>query len=167
MAKNKWFTDNVSEDVAKSLFKIEIKLDDGRTIERDYVADVDIDYDNLEEQMKDMPSIYSFWSVLLAEQKLIVSKIERQIKRRRGKIVEELTSNAKNSEETKTARSALRATDIKELIEADDNLLALETKYILAERTLSKLYAVVKALEIKSDNLRSLCSIKKQEMRHV
>ena len=52
-----------------------------------------------------------------------------------------------------------------EIVEADDTMLALQSKLMIAERALSKLYGFVDSLKMKSEHLRSLAGFKRQEMR--
>jgi hypothetical protein len=152
-----WTREVVGDKIAEAIFNIHVKLLDGVNCKRDVSPDIEIDYENLEKQLSEGPSIYAFWSTILAEQKMNVAILEMEIKRCRGKIVDNLVKGVDD-------RKKLRASDIKELIEADDGLLKLQAKYIKEERTLSKLYAITKALEMKAENMRSLFSLKRREM---
>ena len=155
-----WLYHEGGEDLTKALFEVKIKLDNGVLAQRDFVTDLDINEDDIDGELIRMPSIYIFWSTLRAEQKLIVSKLEQQIKRRRGFVVESLLKTAR-------AQSVkLRGADVKEMIEADDKLLELQAKKIQADRTLSKLYGIVDSLGVKAENLRTLAANRRQEYRN-
>lgn len=156
-----WFNQNVPADIADALIKVEIKLPDNKLIDRDFRPDVLIDYDRLEEQLQDLPGIYAFWSMVLAEQKAIVAKFERAVKRRRGKIVEAIRDACK---EEGTSRPP--AHEMKEIIEADDKLNELEAALIKSSKLSSKLYAIVGAIRMKSDHLRSLSGFKRYELEN-
>lgn len=154
-----WFEDNnIGDDIAKQLLRI--KFTDGENvIERDMRPDVIIDYDNLEHQLDETPAAFLFYSSMLAEAKKQVATLERTIKYRRARLAKELVDASKND------AVKLRASDIEILLDSDDNILALETKLLGAERTLSKVYAAVDAIKMKSEHLRSLAGFKKQELR--
>lgn len=152
-----WARDVIGDKISEALFNINVKLLGGVECKRDFSPDIGIDYEDLEKQLSEGPSIYAFWSSILAEQKMNVAMIEMEIKRCRGKIVDNLVKDVDD-------RKKLRASDIKELIEADDGLLKLQAKFLKEDRTLSKLYAITRALEMKSENMRSLFSLKRREM---
>lgn len=158
--KMSWFDENgISEDIARQLIRIKVTTDDNQIVEKDVRADVVIDYENLEHQLEETPASFAFYAMLLAESKKQVATIERVIKVRKGQITKELLRVAKE-DNVKT-----RGTDIEALIDADPRVLELEVKLVSAERTMSKLYAVVDAIRMKSEHLRSLAGFKKQEMR--
>ncbi len=158
---NDWFNQNISEDIAKALIKVEVKMPSGDIIDKDFKPDILIDYDRLEEQLQDLPAIYAFWSMVLAEQKAVVAKLERSIKRRRGLIVEEIRKACKDE-----GTSRPPAHEMKELIEADDKLHTLESALIINNKTASKLYAIVGTIRMKSDHLRSLSGFKRFELEN-
>lgn len=157
-----WLYSEISEEIANNVFRVKIILENGVQVVRDFVVDVDIDEECLEEEIANMPSVFLFWSTLRAEQKLQVSTYEIQIKRRRGVIVDDLI---KRSGGDGNDKSKLRTTDIKEILEADDGLLKLQVQKSIAEKTLGKLYSIVDALQIKSENLRTLAANKRQEYK--
>lgn len=152
-----WFDNALGGDFAK-LFHIKMEID-GSTYERDIRPDVAIDYDVLETQLQETPSIFCTWAMFLAEARKAVSVIERAIKNRRGQLTRELLDAAKK-EGTK-----LRASDVEFLLEDDEEVQRLEAKLIGANKNLSKLFAIVDALRMKSENLRSLAGFKRQEYR--
>lgn len=154
-----WFKENLGDDIANHLFTIKVPLADGKVAERDLRPDVTTDYDKLEIQLEDMPSIFATWAMLLAEAKKEVAALERMIKRRRGEATKLLLDEAKE-QQVKTRRE-----DIEDLVEADEKVNELEAKLIVANRRLSKLFAATQALQMKSDNLRSLAGFKRQEQR--
>lgn len=155
-----WFDENgIPEDIARQLIRIKVTTDENEVVEKDVRADVVIDYENLEKQLEETPASFAFYAMLLAEARKQVSTLERVIKVRKGQITKELLDMAK-AEDRKT-----RGADIESLIAADSRVLELEIKLVAAERTMSKLYAVVDAVKMKSEHLRSLAGFKKQEMR--
>lgn len=154
-----WITKNIPEDIANAIFKIRIELPNGKIVERDFSTDVSPNYDMLEEQLIETPAIYAFWSTILSEQKFVVAKLERLIARRRSIICDEALRTARDD----GGRVTKYVLD--EIVEADDSILELQTKLMIAQRSLSKLFGVVDSLRIKSEALRSLAGFKRQEMR--
>lgn len=153
-----WFSENLGDDLSKQLIRIKAEID-GQTLEKDVRPDVAINYEYLEDQLVETPSMYVFWGTLLAEYRKQVAIIERAIKTRRGKVTRELLDEA-----NKTGVK-LRASDVNDLIEADDKINTLEAKLIIVNKTLSKLFCIVDAIKMKSEHLRSLAGFKKQELR--
>lgn len=154
-----WIHDNVEEPIASFMMKLTIALPNKTTVERDFTADVDIDYEMLVEQLTEIPSIYAFWSQILAECKKQVAVIDRRIAVKRGKLLRDFIKEARETN-TKTRRE-----DVEDLIETDEELNMLELKKVEAERQVSKLFAIVRALEMKAECMRSLSGFKKQEQR--
>jgi hypothetical protein len=155
-----WFEKaDIGEDVARTLFKLRVEVD-GRIVERDFQPDVIIDYENLEEQLDETPALFAFWSSLLAEGKKQSATLERMIKRRKGEVTKHLLQEAREQ------GVKLRGSDVEDLIETDDDLNKLEAKLIIANKTLSKLFAIVDAVRMKSEHLRSLAGFKRQEQRN-
>lgn len=155
-----WFDDNLGEDIARQLIRVRIDVN-GTMVDRDVRPDVIIDYEVLEDQLVETPQAFLHWGFMLAEAKKNVASLERAIKMRRGQVTKDLLSEARKE------GVKLRGSDIQDLIETDEQLSSLEAKMILANRTLSKLFAVVDAIRMKSEHLRSLSGFKKQEMRDV
>jgi hypothetical protein len=153
-----WFDENISEDLANQLIRIKITID-GQLVERDIRPDVIINYELLEQQLEETPSMFIFWSLLLAEAKKAVATLERVIDIRKGQVTKELL-DAANKDGVKT-----RASDVELLLKTDESLIELESKLLIANRTQSKMFAIVDAIRMKSEHLRSLAGFKKQELR--
>lgn len=156
---NEWFDDNIVEEIAETIIRVKVNLPKQRYVERDFRPDVAVEYDNLEVQLEHTPSSFAFWSVVLAEHRAAVAIIERKIKARRAALTNELLEKAK-LDGVKIAQW-----QVETLIETDDTLITFESELILANRTLSKLYAIVDAIRMKSDNLRSLAGFKREELK--
>lgn len=159
MSKSNWLSDNFTEELRGTVFKLKVELPNGQTVDRDFSIDMDIDYNMLEEQLAETPAQYALLSSILAEQRHTVAKLERLIARRRAVIAENANQAAK-VEDIKLHKYVLD-----ELVEADDKILELQGKLMLEQRTLSKMYGFVDALKMKSEHLRSLAGFKRQEMR--
>ena len=153
-----WYEGNVPEDVAKQLITLRFPAQEG-FIERDFRPDVEIDYDNLVKQLEETPALFSFWANLLAEVRKQVAVLERKAKRRRGEVTRNLLDEARGKD------VKLRRDDVEDLIEADDLLNKFEAELIMANKHLSKLFAITDAIKMKSEHLRSLAGFKRQEQR--
>ena len=155
----KWIKSNFDEAVSDTVFKLKVVLPDGQTVTKDFSVDVEIDYDMLEEQLADTPAIYAFLSSVLSEQKHVCAKLERSCARRRAIVIQ------KANETALTEGLKLHKYVLDDLAEADDVMLELQGKLMLAQRSLGKLYGFVDAIRMKSEHLRSLAGFKRQEMR--
>ena len=155
MSGSQWYDDKIEKDISDTIIRLSVSLGKDKVVNRDFRADVAIDYDMLEKELEDMPARFSFWASVLAEQRAEVSKFDRMIKVRRAAIVHELLEGDASIPKWK----------VDDLIEVDPNLIKLETRLIIAKRTESKLFAIVDALRMKSEHLRSLAGFKRQEMR--
>lgn len=153
-----WYEGNVPEDIAKHLITLRFPVQDG-VVERDFRPDVEIDYDNLVKQLEETPAMFSFWANLLAEVRKQVAVLERKVKRRKGEVTRTLLDEA-SSKGVK-----LRRDDVVDLIEADDLVNKFEAELIMANKHLSKLFAITDAIKMKSEHLRSLAGFKRQEQR--
>lgn len=153
------WTENLDEDLANAVFKVQVKLPSGQVVDRNFKADFDINYDMLEEQLAETPAQLAFFSAVLAEQRFTVKKLERMIARRRAVIAQDANETAK------TEGLKLHKYVIDEVVEVDNEIFELQAKLMLEERTLSKLYGFVDSLKGKMESLRSLAGFKRQEMR--
>jgi hypothetical protein len=156
---NDWFDDNIPEDIASTIVRVKVNLPKKKSIERDFRPDVAVDYDNLEVQLEEIPSSFAFWSSVLAEHRAVAATVERKIKARRAALANQLLEKAK-LDGIKIAQW-----QVEMVTEIDDKLIEFESELILVNRTLSKLYAVVDAIRMKSDNLRSLAGFKREELK--
>jgi len=84
---NKWWKDNIDEDLANVVIKLKIKLS-GKEIDKNWTEDLKLDYENIDDDMEKMPSILAFWSAVLAEARREKGLIEMKMDIRRSKIME-------------------------------------------------------------------------------
>lgn len=152
---NAWYEQNIDDDIANIVIRLNIKLNDRTEITRDFRPDVEIDYDNLEGQLQEAPSIFSYWAMVLGEQRAVVARIERMVDVKRAFIIQEILEK----------NDSIPKWKVDELVEVDKSVNTLETRLITAKRTETKLYNIVEALKMKSEHLRSLAGFKRQEMR--
>jgi len=159
-----WVDENIPPELAGStLFKFNITLpskdENGKSqsIDVSMLPDLDLDYEILETQMESIPAQYAFWAAVYSEVKFMVTAAERQLKIRRGeatKIVQEEAAN-KNVK--------LSVDQVKNIVEADQQLVKNDLAFNKYQMVAGKLYHMVEAIRIKADLARSLAGFKRQE----
>ena len=77
--QNSWVKSNFDEDLAAAVFKLKVELPNGKIVTRDFSVDLGIDYDMLEEQLAETPSIFAFLSSILSEQKYVCAKYDAAV----------------------------------------------------------------------------------------
>jgi uncharacterized protein (DUF1778 family) len=160
MTARKGWLGEFEPELVETVFKLRVELPNGKIVTKDFSVDLEIDYDLLEEQLSETPAMFAFVSSMLSEQKYVCAKFERQIARRRAKIIQ-------NANETAQADGMkLHKYVLDEIVEADDTILEYQSQLMLAQRSLGKLYGLVDSMRMKSEHLRSLAGFKRQEMRN-
>ena len=153
----KWFKENLTEEVSGStLFKFNIQIGKEK-IEVDMRTDLDVNYENIRHELESTPSIFAYWAAIYSELRMQSAKIERQIKARRGKLIDKVLEEASSS--------GVRITDkqVQAIIESDEVLNLLEVKLMIAQKHTGKMYFMIEAIKMKSDNLRSLAGFARME----
>lgn len=158
---NDWFDSHIPEDVAKKIIRIKVAVGDNKTVERDFRPDLRIDYETLEEDLSTIPQQFAYWAMVYSEAKAEVAKLERIAKRRKAVVMDALIKEANKEGVTRVSREVL-----KDLVEQDVELIRIDGKIILMNRTMGKLWNIVEAMRIKSEALRSLAGFKRQEQRN-
>ena len=100
---------------------------------------------------------YVWWSSVYSEAKATVTLVERRIKVRRGRLVEQVMKMGREAGIRVTEKIAEKT------IEVDRTLNDLEVQLIVLQKNVTKLYHMVKAIEMKSELLRSRSGFKRQE----
>lgn len=160
MGKNAWFDKHIDPDIADAVIRLIVRLPNGSTVERDFRSDLHIDYDNLEHMLEEMPSLFAFWSMVLAEHRALVALQTRAVLIRRAELVREITDSARD------AGVSVRRSDLDDLIEGDVELSKKSAALIKLKRTESKLFGIQDALKMKMDSMRSLAGFKREERRN-
>jgi len=123
----------------------------------DLLPDLDLDYDILEQSMQDIPAQYAFYSMVYSEARMKVAIEERRLKAIRGTITRRIQTEAS------TENVKLTADQVKNVIEASDDMINADTKLQLAQMQCGKLYHMLEALKMKAELARSLAGFKRQE----
>lgn len=154
-----WMAQVLPDELSSSsVLKFSVSLPNGQKVDLDLRHDVDVDYDLLEHQLEECPAQLVWWGSLLSEVKLAVSILERKLKARRAALTNELTKMMKEGGAPK-----LTDNQVKLVIEEDETLNQLEARLALTQKHAGKLYYMVSAIQMKSENLRSLAGFKRQE----
>lgn len=153
----KWFKENITEEVSGStLFKFNIQIGQEK-IEVDMRTDLDVNYENIIYELEVAPSVFVYWASIYSELRMQVAKVERQVKARRGKLVDKVLKEASDN--------GVRITDkqVQAIIESDEVLNQLEVKLMVMQKHTGKMYFMIEAIKMKSDNLRSLAGFARME----
>jgi hypothetical protein len=161
-----WMQENLPPElVASTLFRFKVKLqastsidgEERKEIEVNLLPDLDLDYEHLEDQMYQIPAVYSFWSAVYSEVRLAVAIAERKLKARRTEVTDLIVKEA--------AANKVRLTDatIKSLADGDKRLNEAELRFQHAQMQAGKLYNQLEALKMKAELARSLLGLKKQD----
>lgn len=152
-----WF-DSLPDEIMNTIIKLKIQLPD-KVIEYDFRPDVAPDYDQLESQLEDTPQQFTFWSVVFAEQKARVAILERELLMAKSR-AERMVSQEMRKHDVKLGRPEINA-----MIELHDAVHKTSCQVIEEEKKLSKLKAIVEAIKMKNDNVRSLAGFKREERK--
>lgn len=156
-----WISKNIDLEVANYLFNIRLDCLPERVgvYQRDVRPDLQIDFEMLEEQLQESPEMVAFWDQLLAEQKSKVASLLRKKEVLRGFITRKIFDESKRND------VKIRREDLKDIINADEMMVTLESQIIRETRKEDKVKAVVKCLQMKVENLRSLAGFKREEKK--
>lgn len=136
--------------------EVEVKREH-QNITVDLLPDLDLDYNDLEEQMQDIPAQYAFWSSVYSEARLKVAIEERRLKATRGRLIE--------TTQRRAAQENIRLTNdqVKIVVESEQGMMEADMRLQNAQMQCGKLYHMLEALKMKSELARSLAGFKRQE----
>jgi hypothetical protein len=157
--KNKWWISNVPDDLRHALISINARVGNSK-IERDWTNDLILNYEDLDKDMEEIPSILSFWSAVLAEARKNQKILEMKMDIKKSRII------TKIKEQVKIDNIKLTVGDKDDLINLDDSYTELRIQSIDMEATVSKLFGIVEALRTKSENMRSFSAMKRAELHN-
>lgn len=155
---NKWWSVNIDPEIANIIITLKVKLST-KEINRDWTEDLSLDYEDIDTDMEEIPSILAFWSAVLAEARKQKSLIEVKMDIRRSKILKGVRDQAKEG-------IKLTNNDKEDIINIDKDFSQLKARLIEIETSISKLFGIVDALKIKADNLRSFAAMKRAELKN-
>jgi hypothetical protein len=161
MAKQKlprWVEEHVPSEVSSSsMFIFKVKFQNGVVTTINLLTDLDIDYEILEEQLETVAAQYMFWSTVYSELKTNVSTKEIAIKARRSSLAATAIEQARKDNVRLTEKQLTAIT------ENDQSITKLEAELAIAHKHAGKVYHMVEAIRIKSENCRSLAGFKRQD----
>lgn len=154
--RNKWWSENVDPDISEAVIKLRVLLSK-KEVTRDWTEDLALDYEDIDTDMEQIPSILAFWSAVLAEARKAKSLIEVKMDIKRAKILKGVSQHIQEGVK-------LTVKDKEDIINVDQEFSQLKARLIETDATISKLFGVVDALKIKADNLRSFAAMKRAEL---
>ncbi len=150
-----WMAENLPTEVLNgTLFKFTIAVGSNK-IQVDLTADVVINYSNIQEELENSPSVFTYWAAVYSELRMELALTERRVKARRGLLIDTMLKEAKNEGTRITDRQ------VQAIVEGDKVLNEFEIKMILLNKHVGKLNFMLEALRMKTDNLRSLSGFAK------
>lgn len=153
-----WISEHLPEEILQSdLFRFRVKMINGTEVTVDMINDIEIEYERLEEQMDQLPGQYVWWASVYSEAKAMVTLMERRIKIRKGNLVEAALDQAR-AMQVKVTNDQVNA-----IVEKDQKIVEWEKVLIVLQKNTGKLYHMVKALELKTELMRSRSGFKRQE----
>ena len=157
-----WYAQTLPDDIIEStIFKFNIVLPNGNKIDLDLAPPLDVDYDNVEVQMQEIAAQYAYFGFLYSEIKQRITILERKAKVRRGYATEMAIDVGR------TANVKPTADQVKSIVEQDEELNTIEQTLATCNKWAGKLYFLTQALQMKSEVLRSLCSVRRAERETV
>lgn len=156
--KPAWFEGKIDDDIFESsLFQLNLVLPSGKQVLVHLANDIDIDYEQLETLLCEIPSQYVFWASLYSEIKMRVAVIETKI-RKRKKIVASATMAKAQVDKMKFTDKQLAV-----LLEGDSDLTKLDLELAIAQKQCGKLWHMIEAIKMRSEHCRSLAGFKRQD----
>ncbi len=152
-----WIAENAPELADTELFKFSVKLPGGRVIKIDLLQDVDIEFDDLEQHLEQIPAQYVFWASIYSELKHKVTWLDKKISVRRRAVARTTI------EQYKSLNIKLTDKQFGVIVDGDEQIIRLDAELALANRNLGKIYHMVEAIRMRSEHCRSLAGFKRQE----
>ena len=153
-----WFQEHVPLDLANStLFKFNVKLQNGTVVEVNLAEDIDINFEILEEQHERIPAQYVYWAAIYSELRCAVAVLELKMRSRKHSVLRRTLEEfrIKNTKPTDKQTNAL--------VDGDGELVKLEAELAILQRNCGKVYHMVEAIRLRSEHCRSLAGFKRQE----
>jgi hypothetical protein len=153
-----WFQEHVPLDLANSpLFQFKIKLQNGNTCEINLVADIDINFEILEEQHERIPAQYIYWAAIYSELRCAVAILELKMRSKKNVVLR------KTLEEFRARNAKTTDKQINAIVDGDQDLVKSEAELAILQRNCGKVYHMVEAIKLRSEHCRSLAGFKRQE----
>ncbi len=153
--KEFWW-DDLPDDLANTVFKIELNVPNKGTVSKDLRPDLKIGDDIIDDLRMNASSRF-FWNVIYADMRLHVSKLDRLCKSRRGvarrRIAEELS------------KTEIKQTDklLDSLVDSDEEVQKMEEEIAEAWRQVNVLDGLLKSIDMRHESLRSIGGSKRGE----
>ncbi len=153
--KEFWW-DDLPDDLANTVFKIELNVPKKGTVSKDLRPDLKIGDDIIDDLRMNASSRF-FWSVIHADMRLHVSKLDRLGKSRRGIIRKRIAEELSKTEIKQTDKL------LDSLVDADEEVQKLEEEIAEAWRQVNVLDGLLKSIDMRHESLRSIGGSKRGE----
>lgn len=156
--KNRWWATNVDDDISELIVSLTSKLN-GKEVKRNWTDDLALNYENIDTDMENIPTILAFWAAVLAEARKERGIIQMKMDIRKSKVLEGLRDTIPDGVK-------LTVADKDNIVCVDGKYMQLRKDAINLDATVSKLFGIVDAIKIKADNLRSFSAMKRAELHN-
>jgi len=156
--KNRWWEKNVDSDISDVIIELKATIGN-KTVNKNWVDDLSLNYENIDNDMENIPTILAFWSAVLAEARKQHSVIKMKMDIRKSKVLDGTKDLIKEGVK-------LTVNDKENMVSVDPKYVSLHTQEIELGATISKLFGIVDAIKIKADNLRSFAAMKRAELNN-
>lgn len=140
------------DDLIDYIINLKLKIDD-KYIKLNILVPLEINYNNIEEDLETISSIYGFWATIHSKYKSMVMQKETRFKSLKSKAAIRFREELHLSKKT----------DIEYYVNAANQIRDFEIEIIKLQENLERLRVFIKSVEMKFEALRSLAGFKRQE----
>ena len=146
-------------DAEKLKFEISVLAPSGQQIKINPLAQVNINQDNLQKEVVDLPAQYAFFTSAYIVAKKKSSMLELELKR-----TVNMFSKITRKESKASGKKELNNKEVDEIVSDLDVVKKLENELLDASIERDRLYFVCNAIDKKANSIRNLLYLQKQEL---
>lgn len=149
-----WLSDNLPPEIlSSSLMVFNVTLPDGQVVPLNMAKEIEVTSEDFVSELKQVSAQYAFYAAVYSELKTACTIQEKRVKQRRASALND------------TIRIGKKLTDKQSQIlwEADEEVVKAELKLSIMQKQTGKVYHMLEALKIKSESMRSLTGIFRNE----
>lgn len=154
--KENWW-DDLPQEICDFVFNLQLDIPGKGQVSKDVRQDLRISDDFIEEHLRMNASSRYFWGVLYADVRTMIDKMERLAKARRAYVRKNIVEELKKSDIKQTEKL------LDTLVESDEEVLKIEDEIANAWNKANKITALISAIEMRHESLRTLAGFKKNE----
>jgi len=153
-----WIENNIPTALAdSSMFVFKVRFLNNTEQDIDILADLDIDYDLLEEHLEQIPAQYMYWAAVYSELKSATTMADIKVTKRRAAL------STSTLDEFKKKGVKLTDKQLMYVIEQDAVLIRCQAELAMAQKNTGKVYHMLEAIRMRSEHCRSLAGFKRQD----